>query len=53
MDMKQVKKMVLMITGQAMDITQNVLRMIVFAWCAGYKVGYEAGWFAASTLGDR
>lgn len=23
------------------------------AWCAGYKVGYEAGWFAARTLGGQ
>ena len=22
------------------------------SWCTGYKVGYEAGWIAAATLGD-
>ena len=24
-----------------------------FSWCAGYKVGYEAGWVAARTLGGN
>lgn len=23
------------------------------SWCTGYKVGYEAGWFAARTLGGE
>lgn len=24
-----------------------------FSWCAGYKIGYEAGWGAAKTLGGK
>ena len=23
------------------------------SWCTGYKIGYEAGWIAAQTLGGR
>jgi hypothetical protein len=23
------------------------------SWCAGYKIGYSAGWFASETLGGK
>ena len=41
-----------MITELATLIIQFKMPNDSLTWCAGYKVGYEVGWAAATALGN-